>query len=63
MQAKLDEYFYPMKNIDYQKFLQAIQQSGETVDQYIMRLRKLAVTCEFYDVSKEIKLVFIQNCH
>ena len=56
-QAKLDEYFSPKKNVDYQvfQFRQAVQQPGETVDQFVTRLRKLAATCEFGDVAKEIK--------
>ena len=62
-QAKLDEYFSPKKNVDYQvlQFCQAVQQPGETVDQFVTRLRKLAATCEFGDVAKEIKSAVIQN--
>ena len=58
-------YFSPEKNIDYQifQFRQTVQQPGETVDQLITRLRKLAATCEFHNVSKEIKLAIIQNCY
>ena len=63
-QAKLDEHFFPKKNVDYQafQFRQVVQQSGKTMDQFVMRLRKLAATCEFGDVAKEIKLAVIQNC-
>ena len=63
-QEKLDEYFSPKKNVDYQifQFRQAVQQSGETIDQFVTRLRKLAATCEFHDASKEIKSAIIQNC-
>ena len=63
-QAKLDEYFSPKKNVDYQvfQFRQAVQQPGETVDQFVTRLRELAATCEFGDVAKEIKSAVIQNC-
>ena len=63
-QEKLDAYFSPKKNVDYQifQFRQAVQQSGETMDQFVTRLRKLAATCEFHDVSKEIKSAVIQNC-
>ena len=63
-QAKLDKYFSPKKNVDYQvfQFCQAVQQSGETMDQFVTRLQKLAATCEFGDVAKEIKSVVIQNC-
>ena len=63
-QQKLDDYFSPKKNVDYQifQFRQAVQQPGETIDQFVTRLRKLAATCEFHDVSKEIKSAVIQNC-
>ena len=61
---KLDAYFLPKKNIDYEifQFRQAIQQTGETVDQYATRLRKLAAHCEFEKVDNEIKSTIIQNC-
>ena len=63
-QAKLDKYFSPKKNVDYQvfQFRQAVQQPGETVDHFVTRLRKLAATCKFGDVAKEIKLAVVQNC-
>ena len=64
-QEKLDACFSPKKNINYQifQFRQAVQQPGETVDQFVTRLRKLAATCEFHSISKEIKSAIIQNCH
>ena len=63
-QAKLDGYFSPKKNIDYKifQFRQAVQEPGETIDQFVTRLRKLAATCDFHDVSKEIKSAVIQSC-
>ena len=63
-QAKLDEYFSPKKNVDFEifQFRQASQQPGETVEQFATRLRKLAATCEFHDVNKEIKASIIQHC-
>jgi len=47
--AKLDEYFLPKKNVNYEtlQFRQAKQKSDETVEQFVTRLRKLAVNCEF----------------
>ena len=62
--AKLNEYFLPKKNVDFEilQFRQAIQQAGETVEQYATRLRKLAVHCEFNDIINEVKSVIIQNC-
>ena len=51
--AKLDEYFQPKKNVDYEtfQFQQASQKSDETVDQFVTRLRKLAKNCEFTDLN------------
>ena len=63
-QEKLDAYFSPKKNVNYEifQFRQEVQQPGETVDQFATRLRKIAINCEFHDTSKEIKAVIIQNC-
>ena len=63
-QEKLDAYCSPKKNVNYEifQFRQAVQQPGETVDQFTTRLRKIAINCEFHDTSKEIKAVIIQNC-
>ena len=63
-QEKMDAYFSPKKNVDYEvfQFCKAVQQSAETVDQFTTRLRKLAATCEFHDAQKEIKFTIIQNC-
>jgi len=62
--AKLDEYFLPKKNVDYEtfQFRQAKQKSDETVEQFVTRLRKLAVNCEFSALDKELKSAVIQNC-
>ena len=61
---KLDEYFLPKKNIDYEtfRFRQASQKSDESLNQFVTRLRKLALHCEFSDVEREIKAAIIQNC-
>ena len=63
--TKLNEYFAPKKNVDYEifQFRQAVQENGETTDHFATRLRKLAANCEFHDVSKEIKSTIIQNGH
>ena len=44
VQEKLDAYFLPKKNVDYEifQFRQAVQLPGETVDQFATRLRKIA---------------------
>ena len=60
---KLDEYFTPKKNVDYEifQFRQAKPNNGETTDQFATRLRKLAAHCEFHDLDQEIKTAIIQN--
>ena len=60
---KLDNYFTPKKNVIYEifRFRKAVQQSGETVDQFATRLRKLASTCEFPDLARVLKSTIIQN--
>ena len=61
---KLDEYLSLKKNMDYEtfRFRQASQQSDEVIAQFVTRLHKLALHCEFNDVEKEIKATVIQNC-
>ena len=62
---KLDDYFTPKKNIDYEvfQFRQTTQHcGGETIDQFVTRLRKLAVHCEFADIDRELRSMIIQNC-
>ena len=61
---KLDEYFTPRKNVDYEifKFRTAMQLPNETVDQFATRLRKLAQTCSFTDPDVEVKSSIIQYC-
>ena len=42
--------------------LKAVQQSGEMVDQFATRQRKLASTSEFTDLAKEWKSTIMQTC-
>ena len=53
---KLESYFEPARNIVYERFLfhAAEQQRSETVDQYIIRLRRLAETCNFRGLHDEM---------
>ena len=46
---KLELHFAPERNILYERYLfhSAEQQPNETVDQYVLRLRKLAEPCKF----------------
>jgi hypothetical protein len=61
---KLSGYFTPKKIIDYDVYVfrQEKQRTGEALDQYATRLRKLASTCEFTDLNKELKSQIILGC-
>jgi hypothetical protein len=56
--------FHLKKHVDFEifKFREAKQQPRETVDQFSTRLRKLAATCDFANIDKEVKSAIIQNC-
>ena len=52
---KLDSYFTPKKNVAYEifQFQKTVQQSGETVNQFVAILRILASTREFTGIERE----------
>ena len=60
----LDQYFMPKKNVGYEifQFRQATQKPKETADQFVTRLRRLAIHCEFTDLDKELRSTVIQHC-
>ena len=60
----LTNYFSPKKNIEYEVhvFCQVKQMGGETMDTFRTCLKKLAKTCEFTDVEREIRIEIIQGC-
>lgn len=60
----LDAYFVPKRNkeFDIYKFRQSKQETGETIDTFHTRLRKLAETCAFGNIDYEIKSQNIQSC-
>ena len=60
----LTDFFTPKKNTTYEmfQFRQASQNHGESIDSFYTRLRKLASTCEFHDVDKEILSQILQGC-
>ena len=62
--AKLSEYFQPKKNISYERhvFHKAKQQSEETIDNYVVRLSKLAISCEFGDKNEMIRDQIVNSC-
>ena len=53
---KLNLYFIPKKNISFERhlFRASSQQSGETIDSYITRLKQLSATCEFGDTKDDM---------
>ena len=61
----LETYFSPQVNIRYERvlFRQIKQESGETTDSYVTRLRKLAETCEFHDADDAILDQVIEKCY
>ena len=61
---KLTEYFSLTKNIEYEVYVfrKEKQEIGETLDTYHTRLRRLAATCDFTDIDREIKTQIVQNC-
>ncbi|KAL8605547.1 hypothetical protein ACOMHN_031484 [Nucella lapillus] len=63
--ASLTAHFEPKKNIDYEtfKFRQSKQEPSETIDTFCIRLRRLAATCDFPNVEREIKSQILQGCY
>lgn len=60
----LDAFFTPQRNATYERhvFRQIRQQSDETVERYVNRLRCQAIKCEFDDVDKAITDQVIEGC-
>ena len=60
----LTNYFTPRQNSKYEiyVFRQAKLESNESISAFHMRLRQLAVTCEFADVDREINTQIVRSC-
>ena len=60
----LTAYFTPKKNTAFEvyTFRQAAQLEGEKTDTFVMRLRKLAKSCDFTEPEKEIANQVIFSC-
>ena len=60
----MNAYFQPKVNETYEiyKFRNATQNSGESLDIYFTRLRRLAQTCEFDKEDEEIKSHIAMSC-
>ena len=64
-QKKSHEYFLPIvRRMLITRYFNFVKQHSSQVKQLtsLLRLRKLAATCECHDTSREIKLAVIQNC-
>ncbi|KAL7648278.1 UNVERIFIED_CONTAM: hypothetical protein RMT77_000184 [Armadillidium vulgare] len=61
----LDSKFSPKVSIRYERFLfrKALQESNESTDAYVTRLRKLAASCDFNDIEDSIIDQVIAKCH
>ena len=51
MMKVLDDYFIPKANVPFERhlFRQIAQEMGETVDQFVCRVRQRAASCDFGD--------------
>ncbi|KAJ8314428.1 hypothetical protein KUTeg_006578 [Tegillarca granosa] len=60
----LKNYFAPRKNIQMEiyKFRNYKQASGQSLNEFVTELRRLARSCDFHDTEKEILSTVIQNC-
>ena len=52
----LEAYFLPQTNVVYERYVfrSALQQTGETFDEYLARLRRLASTCSYHQLEDEM---------
>ena len=46
---ELKKHFFPQRNVLYERFVfnSAVQKPGETINEYVVRLRQMAESCEF----------------
>ena len=60
----LDNYFAPQLNVPFERhqLRQMEQASGESVDQFVCRLRQKAIFCEFENVDEAIRDQLIERC-
>ena len=63
---KLSDYFKPQKNIAYERhaFRSCKQEKNEKMDDYIIRLKKLAISCDYAEetVSDMIRDQIVDSC-
>ena len=60
----LNDHFKVKKNIPFErsKFLQANQESNESIEQFVTRLRKLSLYCEYTDNTEQIRDRVVVAC-
>jgi hypothetical protein len=59
--AKLQNFFKPKVNVEFEKIQFRMMRQKGTIDQYHTRLRQAAATCDFADNDCEIKTQLIQT--
>jgi hypothetical protein len=62
--TKLTEYFAPRKNIPFERhlFRQTTQESGESIESFVTRLRTLAKSCSFENLEDAIRDQVVEKC-
>ena len=62
--TKLSAYFEPRKNISYKRqvFHKSKQSADKTIDNYVVRLSKLTILCEFTDKNEMIRDQVVNSC-
>ena len=65
IKRKLTNYFEPKINLTFEvyNFRQMKQEQGESIDQFVTRLKQKAQRCNFYDNDREIKDQVVFNCY
>ncbi len=65
VKTKLDGYFKPLKDeaMSVYSFREESQKAGESVDQFVTRLKTMAKHCGFTDKDKEIRAQVLQKTH
>lgn len=60
----LTNHFIPRQNKEFQRyeFRRMTQESGETLEKFVQRLKAMAQTCNFHDIDEEVKSQIIAGC-
>ena len=59
----LTNHFAPKKNVIYESIVfRRERQQRETIDQYCVRLRRMAACCDFHDTNREVLTQLIDTC-